>query len=294
MYRFHKEDLINLRYALKLKDEYVLENHSRVDGLEAFVLFLSRLSHPNRLLDNISIFGRSSSMISRIFSAVLEDIYLKHHDKLTTLHQPYISLSKLAEVTNEQCGLRNCIGFIDGTVRPMCRPSYNQQASFNGHKRVHAIKFQGIMLSNGIIGCMHGPYEGRRHDSYLLAESGVQDQLSALPLMPDGTPYCLYGDPAYPLTPSILVPYRGQITPEQQQFNQQMSKIREAVEYGFGKVVTYFSFVDFKKNLKLHLMPIGKIYICAVLLTNCHTCLYGSSMNSLLKSQPPTIEEYLS
>lgn len=176
----------------------------------------------------------------------------------------------------------------------MCRPTYDQRASFNGHKRVHAIKFQSVVFPDGIIASMNGPYEGRRHDSYLLAESPVMQQLAALPNMANGNKYCLYGDPAYPMMPQLLTPFRGNITPQQEQFNKEMSKVRESVEYGFGKIQTYFAFVDFKKNLKLHLMPIGKIYLVAALLTNCHTCLYRSSINGLLNSDPPTLEEYLS
>ena len=34
--------------------------------------------------------------------------------------------------------LDNCWGFIDGTVRPVCRPGVNQRVLYNGHKRVHS------------------------------------------------------------------------------------------------------------------------------------------------------------
>ncbi|KAG3247902.1 hypothetical protein PI124_g7403 [Phytophthora idaei] len=30
--------------------------------------------------------------------------------------------------------LSTCVGFIDGTVRGMCRPNKNQQYVYNGHK----------------------------------------------------------------------------------------------------------------------------------------------------------------
>ena len=53
-----------------------------------------------------------------------------------------------------ECGapLENCFGFIDGTVRPICRPGQNQRVVYNGHKRVHALKFQSVALPNCIIG----------------------------------------------------------------------------------------------------------------------------------------------
>ena len=45
------------------------------------------------------------------------------------------------------------------------------------HKRVHGLKFQNIALLYGMIGNLTGPYEGRRHDSFMFAESGLLAQL---------------------------------------------------------------------------------------------------------------------
>ena len=47
--------------------------------------------------------------------------------------------------------LRIWWGFIDGTVRPVSRPGKNHWILYNGHKRVHAIKFQSIAAPNGLI-----------------------------------------------------------------------------------------------------------------------------------------------
>ena len=48
-------------------------------------------------------------------------------------------------------------GFIDGTVRPIARPGENQRVVYNGHKTVHALKYQSVVLPNGLIGNMYGP-----------------------------------------------------------------------------------------------------------------------------------------
>ncbi|KAG5189475.1 hypothetical protein JKP88DRAFT_192806 [Tribonema minus] len=71
-----------------------------------------------------------------------------------------------------------------------------------------------------------------------------------------------------------------------------MSKARICVEWGFGKVVQQFAFVDFKKNLKLYLQPIERIYAVAALLTKCHTCLYGSMTSEYFGIMSPTLQEY--
>ena len=42
---------------------------------------------------------------------------------------------------------------------------------------------------------LYGPVEGKRHDSSLLAESGLLEKLDMFSFAPDGTPSCFYGDP---------------------------------------------------------------------------------------------------
>ena len=73
--------------------------------------------------------------------------------------------------------LDNCLGFINGTVQLVCRPGVNQKVIYNGHKRVHPIKFQYVALPNGLVGCLYGPVEGRDDDSSLLASSGLLQEL---------------------------------------------------------------------------------------------------------------------
>jgi nuclease HARBI1 len=73
-----------------------------------------------------------------------------------------------------------------------------------------------------------------------------------------------------------------------------MSRVRVSVEWCFGKVVTLFPFVDFKKSPKLYLQPVGKYYFVAVLLTNMHTCVESSVTGSVFKINPPSLSEYLS
>ncbi|CAH3033691.1 unnamed protein product, partial [Porites evermanni] len=99
--------------------------------------------------------------------------------------------------------LHNCFGFIDGTVRPISRPISNQRVVYNGHKRVHALKFQAVSLSNGLIANIYGPVEGR-----MLAVSQLYDDLQNFAFDPVGRAICLYGDPANPLRVHLQAPFR--------------------------------------------------------------------------------------
>ncbi|KAM7302006.1 uncharacterized protein ISCGN_017523 [Ixodes scapularis] len=128
------------------------------------------------------------------------------------------------------------------------------------------------------------------HATGMLRESQLYDKLLQLV---DGHSYVLYGDPAYPLRPLLLKPYGSKATPAQVEFNKAMSTVRQAVEWGFGKVVAEFAFVDFKKNQKIRKQKVALMYRVAVLLSNCHTCIYGSQITSFFDLDPPTLIEYL-
>ena len=42
-------------------------------------------------------------------------------------------------------------------MRPITRPGENQRLLYNGHKRVHGLKFQSVVLPNGLIAHLYGP-----------------------------------------------------------------------------------------------------------------------------------------
>ena len=150
------------------------------------------------------------------------------------------------------------------------------------------------MVPNGLIANLYGPVEGKRHDCALLRESRILEKMVHMHNA-DGVAMAVYGDPAYVMRDHIYCPFQGAyLTEEEKAFNSSMSKARICVEWGFGKVVQEFAFLDFKKNLKLQLQPVGKYYAVGVLLTNAHTCLYGSLTSRFFNIEPPSLESYFS
>ena len=87
--------------------------------------------------------------------------YDLHHRRIAAWNQAILNplaLQQYADaVSDKGAALNNCFGFVDGTVRPICRPGENQRMLYNGHKRVHALKFQAVALPNGLIGQLFGP-----------------------------------------------------------------------------------------------------------------------------------------
>ena len=70
-------------------------------------------------------------------------------------NQAFLSPANLEEyanaITRQGSPLTNCLGFVVGRVRPICRPGEIQHIVYSGHKRVHALKFQSLALTNGLI-----------------------------------------------------------------------------------------------------------------------------------------------
>lgn len=135
--------------------------------------------------------------------------------------------------------------------------------------------------------------EGKKHDAGMLAESGLLAALEAHAFSVTGQSMCIYGDPAYPLRIHLQAPFRDAVlTPDMQNFNRSMSQVRVSVEWLFGDIVNRFKFMDFKKNLKIGLSPIGKMYIASAILHNAMTCLYGNTTSVFFETEPPTLQEY--
>ena len=89
------------------------------------------------------------------------DFIFEHHGRRISEWNHTIlnhhTLQTYAEaVSDKGAALDNCFGFVDGTVRPICRPNTNQRIVYNGHKRVHALRFQSIAIPNGLIANLYG------------------------------------------------------------------------------------------------------------------------------------------
>ena len=93
---------------------------------------------------------------------VLDYIYNTHGHLIThwnhTLLSPPAPEVYANAINQNWAPLQNCFEFVDGTVRPIARPDEHQRIMYDGHKGVHALKFQSVALPwNGMIGNLFGP-----------------------------------------------------------------------------------------------------------------------------------------
>ncbi|XP_068752999.1 uncharacterized protein [Montipora capricornis] len=298
-FRFKKRDIPLIAEVLGVPETIRCEQGSTCDGMEGLCMLSRRLSFPCRYGDMIPRFAKPVPVISMVTNTVLDFIYDTHGARITRWNHDILGPDQMemyaAAISAKGAPLQNCFGFIDGTVRPIARPGENQRILYNGHKRVHALKFQSVVLPNGLIANMYGPVEGRKHDASMLTESGFLRDLQQFAFSHARQPMCVYGDPAYPLRVHLQCPFRhGVLTDQMKAYNASMSVVRSSVEWLFGDIINYFKCLDFKKNLKIGLSSVGKMYIVSALLQNALTCLYGNQTSSFFALEPPTLEEYFS
>ena len=161
-FRVEKRDIPLLVDRLTVPPVFRCHNGTICDGAEGLcIIMLKRFAYPCRYSDIIPIFGRSVPELSMISNKVVDWMYTTHGHKITQWNHDLLNpavLNEYADATsNKGAALENCFGFIDGTVRPISRLDENQRIVHNGHKWVHALKFQSVVLPNGLIGHLYGP-----------------------------------------------------------------------------------------------------------------------------------------
>lgn len=291
-FRFRKHHLVEVADRLwpKLglllqgtRDRIMVQNRYVVPYETGLLLVLYRFARPRRIRPDMEKFfkmrrSKISAVIDTFTDALLE-LALPYFSDPSIYRHRFRLYSNLI-CAKSSGAVTNVWGFIDGTLRRICRPTRFQRLTYSGHKRAHGIKFQSVVTPDGLVALLFGPILGSRHDSYMLGESGLMPRLHEL--MPEGTElFSLYGDPAYPQTPYLFGGFRNPPAGSAEaQWNTQMSKVREAVEWLFKEIITQWSFLDFRASMKVFKSPIGKYYIVAVFFTNLRLCCYGSQTAS--------------
>jgi hypothetical protein len=198
--------------------------------------------------------------------------------------------------------LQGVWGFIDCTIRRIARPSQWQRVAYSGHKKYHALKFQAIILPNGLFGHLFGPEPGRRNDCALLNESGLLDACAEHAVREgtdENTPaearfLQIFGDPAYGVNNQIISPFsgRGQRTEAELEWNAAMASVRIEVEHGFGIVSNTWPFLNASWKTRVGSSPVGRYYRVGILLTNALNCLHYNQISQYFECQPPNLFDY--
>ena len=268
------------------------------------LMILYRFAFPSTLAKLEIMFGRSESTCSRIVNHGISLLYARFGSRLyefdVELVLERIHLYQQAIGIKSKDAVQTCFGFLDGTVHKTTRPQPNrrergvrnlnnvQRACYNGHKRHHGLKFQSIVLPDGLVAQMFGPVEGRRHDSTLLKFSKLDEKMA---MLPPGS--YIYGDQAYQVRPWLLSPFRGPNKPPyMRRWNRCMRTVRISVEHGFKIITSLFAHLKYVPAQQIFKTPVEKHYLVCTALANMHNCLYRNQVSQHFNLAPPTLEKY--
>ena len=296
-FRFTIDELRTLASALSLPATYTI-NRVTVSSLLALAMLLRRLVYPNRLGDLVAEFGydvTSLSFIINMLCTQLASRFYSHLQLWPGLTPAQIRVYERAVTDRaDQSGVvvRRIWGFLDGTLRETARPQVDERSSYSGYKRRHGQHYQNVLTPDGLSVSMIGPFIGSRNDITMYHESYLDALIRPIVVQHGG--HCqLFGDKAYRGEDLILAPFTPAMNDAQMRYNTYMSKLRIAVEHGFGLVTKYFSYTDLTRTHRTGLQPTAAYYFCMTLFTNLHTCMRGNQVSDSFDLQPPSIIEYI-
>jgi hypothetical protein len=212
-------------YATAVRVAQVLGMHAvyrgshghRADRMEAFLLVCARLrsmgtwqSLSQREPFNHPTSDWSTAKMSFIFKSVMSHLDGMHRARVAwsdACFSPGRCQTYKQKIANGKfpCPVQDLIGFLDGTCRPICKPSLFQRSMYTGWKKRHQLKWSCVVTPDGMIASCTGPYAGRRTDRHMLRSSNLKQHFLA------NVPGCvLFADSGYSRDAAFLhVPFPG-------------------------------------------------------------------------------------
>lgn len=246
---------------------------------------------------------RFNPATNRIINTTVVYIMRKWHYLLYPGDWPRIQgrVREWSDSINEKMGFpagtQHCFGFIDGTARPIARPTGHdiyQESVYDGHHRMHAFDYQAVSCPKGIIRQLFGPVSGRHPDTFMVRESGILKMIKHYCWDKLGHQYWLYADAGYHSSPCLLAPHDHPVPRSvQARMNYIWSKERVAAELIFGRILNLLQTLDFHRMQKVKRSLVGLWYPVCVLLTNCETAMYGNIVGDKYDQEPEGLENYL-
>jgi len=298
------------------------KSRHKFTGEEVFLFGLYRLCNPTKLSNeivNIRFGFHTKSLASECFRAFLDHMVNNWGYLLTNnvgfWADKFPNTSYAIRRKCQELGVIfpvdfNVAAFTDNTMNAACRPGGGprrdgtyaprndpliQRAWYNGWKKLHGMKWQTVDLPNGMNAHVWGAVSVRHNDLWTLSNSNLNDLWRDAQL---GRPmqYCIYGDSAYMHLDLSHVRSRHNyelLTEREKVENRVMSSVRESIEWDYGDIGRYFPLVDWKHVLKVRQMPVGDIYLTAMLCRNALNCLKPGLTAQYFKCRPPTLGEWL-
>lgn len=180
------------------------------------------------------MFGVSDSTVFHCITDLLDSLVEDCQSAFIRWPDNHRALSIIAEFRAKR-GIDGVIGAIDGSHIPISCP-HDQPADYINRKGFHSIILQAVCDASLSFTDVYVGWPGSVHDARVYRNSPIFAALTDKPnsVCPNGS--FLLGDAAYPLSSTILTPFKdtGNLTQQQANYNFCHSSTRMAIERAFG------------------------------------------------------------
>ena len=295
-FRFTVAELYLIAEELQVPEFIVTKARDRALGIDVLAMLCMKFAWPRRLGEMLFLFGTCISRISRLIQKLRVYLYQTYSPRMRNprcVHPDDMEIFGAA--IEKKCGHKGIFSFIDGTVRPICKPELLQNILYSGKNRQHSLKYQIVCTPDGIMRHVSGPWPGSRHDQYCLSESNALDWVTGHGMSAEGHPWSTYADAGYSTLPGLIRPWPDAvINIAHMAYNVTMASVRICVEWEFGDIVTHWASLQMRTQQKIFdgSRP-GQQYLVAALLSNCRSCLRRNNTSQYFDVLPPSLREYV-
>lgn len=151
---------------------------------------------------------------------------------------------RIAEKFTSRWKMPNCVGALDGKHFDIVKPP-NSHALYYNYKAYTSVVLMATCDAEYKFTHINLGACGSQSDGGILRNSSFGHRLlnSTLPIPPPTNlpesnilfPHFFIGDAAFPLHENIMRPYPGNLTPQQDAFNNRLSSARMTIECTFGE-----------------------------------------------------------
>jgi hypothetical protein len=165
---------------------------------------------------------------------------------------------------------------ISGPNAPRYDPRI-QEAFYTGWKKLFGIKWQTVILPNGMYFHVYGGPSARHNDLFTLRDSDINAKIALLQLGL-AIQYKMYGDAIYPHLSHLFSMHDGpNLTERQKAENKSMKSVRQPVEWSYAEIGNMFPFTTYTKKQQLRKKLVPETYFTALFLRECFVCLNGNN-----------------
>jgi hypothetical protein len=164
-FRTSTDDLFKLAEALKIPETFETTNCYVFSQIEALRLLCARFCSAGEMYTLSMPYDCSQSSISECINELVEYLDNRWEHLLGCDNDHLLHPDNLKQYAHAICThgapIRSIFSFINCIIQRICHPTWFQQQAYNAHKKFHSLKFQAVMLPNGIIGHLYSLLEGR-------------------------------------------------------------------------------------------------------------------------------------